>query len=86
MTLSPILISKRRGLAAQALRHQLQRGLVLAEEEGVLLEEDVEDLALVHAQRAQDDGDRQLAAAVDAREHGSPSGRTRSRATSRDRE
>ena len=37
--------------------------------EGVLLEEHIEDLGLVHAERAQDDRHRQLAAAVDAREH-----------------
>ena len=60
---------KGRGLAAQALRHQLHRDVVLAEVEGVLLEEGIEDLALVHAERAQDDRHRQLAAPVDAREH-----------------
>ncbi len=58
-----------RGLAAQALRHQLQGHLVLADEEGVGLEERRQDLRLVHAERTQDDRHRQLAAAVDAREH-----------------
>ena len=58
-----------RGLAAQALRHQFHRHGVLGQVDGVLLEEHIEHLALVHAERAQDDRHRQLAAPVDAREH-----------------
>ena len=61
---------ERRGFTTQARGHQLQRHFVAGDEETVLVEEGVEDLAFVHAERAQDDGDRQLAAAVDTREHG----------------
>ena len=43
--------------------------LVAGEEERVLLEEHVEHLLVAVAERAQEDRDRQLAAAVDAREH-----------------
>ena len=57
-----------RGLAAQALRHELQHDRV-AELDLVLLEEHVEDLLVRELERAQDDADRQLAAAVDADEH-----------------
>src|SRR5581483_3686527 len=60
---------ERRGLAAQPLRHELQRHFLAADVEGVGIEERGEDVRLVHAQRAQDDGDRELAPAVDAREH-----------------
>src|SRR5882672_7841701 len=58
-----------RGLAAQALRHELERDRV-AELELVLLEEEVEDLLVRVLERAQNDAHRQLAAAVDADEHG----------------
>jgi hypothetical protein len=58
-----------RRLAAQTLRNQMQSDLVLAEIERVLIEERVEDLGLIHAECAQDDRHRELAAAVDAREH-----------------
>ena len=60
---------ERRGLAAQALRDDLELDLLLGQVEGVLFKENVEHLLLGVAERAQDDGDRQLAAAVDAREH-----------------
>jgi len=50
-------------------RHELERGLLLRDEKGVLVEERIEDFALVHAERAQDDRHRQLAATVDTREH-----------------
>src|SRR5256885_13741542 len=58
-----------RGLPAQALRHELQGHFVATDVEGVGIEEGREDLALVHAERAQDDGDWELAAAGDAREY-----------------
>jgi len=57
-----------RRLAAQALRHEREFDAVRREVEGVLLEEQVEHLLVAVAERAQQDGDRQFAAAVDARE------------------
>ena len=57
------------GLAAQALRHQPHRRTLGAEREGVLLEKGIEYVALVHAERTQDDRDRKLAPPVDARKH-----------------
>ena len=60
---------ERRGLAAQALGDEIQLDLVLAEMDGVGLEEQVQDLLVVVAERAQQHGGRQLAAAVDAHEH-----------------
>ena len=56
-------------LAAQALRDDLERDLLLRQMEHVLLEEHVENLLLGVAQGAQNDGHRELAAPVDAREH-----------------
>jgi hypothetical protein len=60
---------ERRGLAAQARRDQLELDLALRQVIGVLLEEHVEHLLFGVAERAQDDRDRELAAAVDTREH-----------------
>ena len=57
------------GLAAQTSGHQLEGDLVLGDEEGVLVEEHIEHLGIGHAEGAQDHRHRQLAAAVDAREH-----------------
>jgi hypothetical protein len=58
-----------RRLAAQPARHQAELDALRREVEGVLLEEQVEHLLVAVAERAQQDGDRQLAAAVDARVH-----------------
>ena len=58
-----------RRLAAQALGHELERDRI-AELELVPLEEEVEDLLVREVERAKNDTDRQLAAAVDADEHG----------------
>ena len=56
-------------LAAQAFGDELKLGTaLLAEGENVLLEEQVEHLGVGVAERAQQHGDRQLAAAVDTRE------------------
>ena len=60
---------ERGGLAAQALRDDLEFDFLLRQMEHVLLEEDVEHLLFGVAESAQDDGHRQLAAPVDAREH-----------------
>ncbi len=60
---------ERRGFAAQALRDDLEFDLLLGQIEGVLFEENVEHLLFGVAESPQDDRDRQLAAAVDAREH-----------------
>ena len=60
---------ERGGLAAQALRDDFEFDFLLRQVEHVLLEEHVQDLLLGVAERAQDDGHRQLAAPVDAREH-----------------
>jgi hypothetical protein len=57
-------------LATQALGHQPHADLLLRQVEVVLVEEDVQHLLVGEAQGAQDDGDRQLAAAVDAGEQG----------------
>ena len=56
------------GLAAQALGHQLQLHAFVFDVEGVDVEELVQHLFVVVAQRAQQHADRQLAAAVDAGE------------------
>ena len=57
------------GLAAQALGHQLElHAFLRVDVEGVDLEELVQHLFVVVAQRAQQHADRQLAAAVDAGE------------------
>jgi hypothetical protein len=56
-------------LAAQARGHERELDAVGREVEGVLVEEQVEHLLVAVAQRAQQDRDRQLAAAVDARVH-----------------
>jgi hypothetical protein len=53
------------GVTAQTRRHQGQLDLLLADLEGVLVEEQIEDLRGPVAQRAQQDGRRQLAATVD---------------------
>ncbi len=60
---------ERRGLAAQTRRNQIELDLVLRQVIGVLVEEHVEHLLLGVPERAQDDRDRELAAAVDTREH-----------------
>jgi hypothetical protein len=60
---------ERRGFAAQALRDDLELDFLLRQVEHVLLEENVENLLLGQTERAQNDGDRQLAAPVDACEH-----------------
>ena len=60
---------ERRRLAAQALRDDFEFDLLLRQVERILLEEDVEHLFFGVAERAQDDGHRQLAAAIDAGEH-----------------
>ena len=57
------------GLTAQAGGHELEGDLVLGDEEGVLVEEHIQHLGVSHAKGAQDHRHRQLAAAVDAREH-----------------
>ena len=57
-----------RRLATQARRHELEGSLILRDEEGVLVEEGVEDLTFIHAKRTQDDRYRQLAATIDTRE------------------
>jgi hypothetical protein len=65
-TSSPAMMSKLTSLRA-ALRHQLKLG-ALAELEGVGLEEHREHVVGTVAERAQQHGRRQLAAAVDAHE------------------
>jgi hypothetical protein len=57
------------GLAAQALRYQLHRHAVDRQVDGVLLEEDVEDLGLVHAKCAKNDRNRKFATSIDTRKH-----------------
>src|SRR6202043_2653444 len=60
---------ERRRLAAQALRDDLEFNFLLRQVEYVLFEEDIQHLLLGVAEGAQDDGHRELAAPVDAREH-----------------
>jgi hypothetical protein len=57
-----------RGFAAQALGHQFELGATLFQSDTAGFEECPQDLLVIHAQCAQQDGDRQFAAAVDARE------------------
>jgi hypothetical protein len=69
MTLSPTTMSKSQRFAAQTLRHQAQPR-PLRQVESFVSKNSVEDLLVDRvAERAQHDRDRQLAAAVDAREH-----------------
>ena len=56
-------------LAAQALGHELELGALLCQVDGVVVEEEPQDVGVRVAERTQQDGDRELAAAVDAREH-----------------
>ena len=62
--ISKLAVSPRRRCGTSVELHALGR-----EVEGVLLEEDVEHLLVAVAERAQQDRDRELAPAVDAREH-----------------
>ena len=59
-----------RGFATQALRNQPHLDFFAGQVEIVGIEEEVQHLLVVHAERTQDDRHRQLAAAVDTREHG----------------
>ena len=69
INLSPMRRSKFERFAAQALGDQVELGAVLlAEVEHVLLEEDVEHLFVVVAERTQQHRHRQLAAAIDTGE------------------
>ncbi len=58
-----------RDLAAQALGHELELGALLRQVHGVAVEEQAQDVGIRIAERAQQDGDRELAAPVDSREH-----------------
>ena len=69
MTLPLRLDLERGGLAAQAARHEIHLDAVSGQVERVLVEEQVQHLLVAVAERTQQDGDRQLAAAVDARVH-----------------
>ena len=52
--------------AAQAFGHQIEHDLIARQTKDVVIEEDLQHLPRLHAQRPQQDGHRQLAAAVDA--------------------
>ena len=64
-----VLDVEARHFAAQALGHHLEQDMVLLDVEGVEREEFLEDALGRVAQRLQQDGDRHLAAPVDAEEH-----------------
>ena len=69
MTSSPTLIVNDAVSPRRRGRNQFELNLVLRQPIGVLVEEHVEHLLFGVTQSAQDDGDRQFAAAVDTREH-----------------